>query len=108
MSVLFQLLVFLFAYLMFHLFVPKIGSKQELSKLLAGKKVVITGASAGIGKQIAVEIAKYELADIFIVSRSTSKLNTVRDHIVSQGYTGRVHVYAADLSLEVSIAITKP
>jgi len=43
---------------------------------LEGKKILITGASSGIGKQIAIEVAKMG-ADIYINGRNSQRLSDV-------------------------------
>lgn len=43
-----------------------------------GKKVLITGASSGIGKQVAIDFSKNGVKMIFLVSRSASKLEELK------------------------------
>jgi len=61
---------------------------------LAGKVAVVTGASEGIGRDIAVGLAEAG-ADLFICSRREEKLLEVKEIV---GRTGRrVEVYVVDL-----------
>ena len=64
---------------------------------LSGKIALITGASKGLGKAMAVALAA-EGAAIALVSRDTAKLNEVAAEIRASG--GRAEVYGADVSDE--------
>ena len=59
-------------------------------------KVLITGASSGIGKELAKEFAKknYELV---LIARSEDKLIELKDNIEKE-YNIKVHYYVSDLS----------
>lgn len=63
-----------------------------------GSRIVITGASMGIGKAIAQECAKFDAGQIVIASRSEAKLNNVKKEIVDAGFKGLIHVIPVDLS----------
>ncbi|HET8560903.1 MAG TPA: SDR family oxidoreductase [Marmoricola sp.] len=72
---------------------------------LAGKRVVITGASSGIGQVTALKVAKAGAVPI-LVARGREKLEATRALIESQG--GTAHVYPCDLSdLDAIDALTK-
>ncbi|MCU0468653.1 MAG: SDR family oxidoreductase [Arcicella sp.] len=58
---------------------------------------LITGASKGIGKEIAVELAKKKY-DLLLVARSASQLEDVANEIKGK-YSVKVHFLAADLSI---------
>ena len=58
-------------------------------------KVIITGASSGIGKDIAIELAKKNY-DLVLVSRDIDKLNKVKEQINNV----QVEVVSKDLSIE--------
>lgn len=62
---------------------------------LKDKYAVITGASTGIGKAIAIKFAK-ESAFVFLTARTTDRLNAVRQVIANSG--GKAEVIPADLS----------
>jgi 3-oxoacyl-[acyl-carrier protein] reductase len=63
---------------------------------LAGKKALITGASMGIGKAIALSLAS-EGCDVALCARDKSRLDLSADEI--RGKTGRtVFTIAADLA----------
>ncbi|MCW2849107.1 MAG: short-chain dehydrogenase [Marmoricola sp.] len=64
-------------------------------KALAGKTVVITGASSGIGLVTAVQVAKAGAIPI-LVARGLEKLESTKRLIESQG--GNAHAYQCDLS----------
>lgn len=68
----------------------------------AGQNVLITGASQGIGKALALEYAKAGASKIVIVSRSEAKLAAVRDEVQALYPNTSVLVMAADLSSQSS------
>lgn len=59
---------------------------------LQGKNILITGASSGIGRAIAIECTKMQ-ADVWITGRNISKLEETRKLL-----TGNVSVITADLT----------
>ena len=61
-----------------------------------GKQVLITGASAGIGKAIAEEYAKYG-ADLFLVARRLERLEEVAKELQDK-YGAKVYPIQADLA----------
>lgn len=63
--------------------------------LLDGKTAIITGASAGIGRAIALMFAEQGAA-VVLMARNQAKLDQVADDIRSKG--GRAHVFAGDVS----------
>jgi hypothetical protein len=60
------------------------------------KTVVITGASAGIGRELALVFAEHGY-DLVVVARSRDKLEALGEEVVS-GYARRVHIVAMDLA----------
>lgn len=58
-------------------------------------KAIVTGASSGIGKDIAIELAKRNY-DLVLVSRDIDKLNKVKEQINNV----QVEVISKDLSIE--------
>lgn len=72
---------------------------------LKGRTVVITGASSGIGKVTAIQVAKAGAVPI-LVARGKDKLEDTKALIESQG--GRAYAYACDLSdLQAIDALTE-
>ena len=57
-------------------------------KELAGKIVVVTGASSGIGKATAIRFAALG-AKVVLLARRKKLLNEVHQHIQSQGNPSR-------------------
>lgn len=68
---------------------------------LAGKKVVITGASQGLGHATAALLAS-EGADLLICARSSAQLETARQQ-VSGGASRTVFAEAVDVSVESDV-----
>ncbi|HET7310715.1 MAG TPA: SDR family NAD(P)-dependent oxidoreductase, partial [Mycobacteriales bacterium] len=70
---------------------------------LAGRTVVITGASSGIGRATALAVARAGGVPL-LVARSADKLEEVRDEIEEAG--GVAHVYPCDITEEEAVAAT--
>ena len=69
--------------------------KKALQDRVRNKVVVLTGASSGIGAQVAHELADAG-ATVLLIARSRDKLETLAEEICSQN--GKAFVYPADLS----------
>ena len=67
---------------------------------LAGRTAVVTGASRGLGKQMAIALAQ-EGAVVALVARSEDPLNKVKADIESQG--GEAHAFVADVRNEEEV-----
>ncbi|WLV23500.1 SDR family oxidoreductase [Aciduricibacillus chroicocephali] len=75
-----------------------------MNKSITGKKIIITGASGGLGAQFAMEIAKAGGIPI-LIARSLDKLEAVRRQIAET--TGiEAFVYSADLLDEAALSGT--
>jgi thioester reductase-like protein len=72
-----------------------VGSDARIRAALAGKRVVITGASSGIGRVTALKVAQAGGIPL-LVARSKDKLDEVRAAIEADG--GTAHVYGCDLT----------
>jgi len=68
---------------------------RRLEARVAGKRVLITGASSGIGRATALRLASAG-AHVLLVARSAEKLGEVRHEIERAG--GVAHVFSADLA----------
>lgn len=64
----------------------------------AGKVVVITGASSGIGRQAALDFAGHGAGNIILVSRSGQKLSELANEIASISPSCSALPYACDVS----------
>lgn len=71
-----------------------------MAQPLLGKTALITGASKGLGKAMAVALAA-EGARLALVSRDAAKLGEVAEEIRATG--GRAEVFAADVSDESQV-----
>jgi short-subunit dehydrogenase len=71
-----------------------------------GMKALVTGASLGIGKEIAREFARLNVSQLVLVARNEDKLNSLKDRILSDLTAANIHphpeihVISADLSTE--------
>ncbi len=78
------------------LFFPFLGfSQAKLYQRLAGKTVLITGASYGIGECLAERLAETG-AHLLLVARTTEKLAEVKKRVEARG--GRADIFPCDLS----------
>lgn len=60
------------------------------------KKILITGASTGLGKQLALEFAKRDQSEIWLIARSVDKLEEVVSEIKELG--GKGHAVPCDVT----------
>ncbi|HTA97553.1 MAG TPA: SDR family oxidoreductase [Solirubrobacteraceae bacterium] len=74
---------------------PSISRGRTLGEAVRDKRVLITGASSGIGRATAVKVAAAGGVPL-LVARNVEKLEEVRAEIVATG--GVAYVYAADIS----------
>jgi len=74
---------------------PDLYRDRSLGGALRGRKVIVTGASTGIGRATALKIAAHGGIPI-LVARSLDKLEETCSDIEDAG--GRAHVYSVDLS----------
>lgn len=71
---------------------------------LAGRVAVITGASKGLGKAMALALSEAG-AQIALVARDTAKLQGVQKEI--EGNSGRAGIFTADVTDEAQVASLK-
>jgi NAD(P)-dependent dehydrogenase (short-subunit alcohol dehydrogenase family) len=74
---------------------PSLFVDRSLRGAVAGKRVLVTGGSAGIGKSIALRLAQAG-AKTLIVARDPEKLELTRQEFSAQGVD--VETYSADIS----------
>jgi thioester reductase-like protein len=74
---------------------PNLSRDRTLGEAVAGRRVLITGASSGIGRATALKVAAAEGIPL-LVARNVERLEEVRAEIVAAG--GSAFVYAADMS----------
>jgi corticosteroid 11-beta-dehydrogenase isozyme 1 len=72
------------------------------SNKIAGRNVIVTGASQGIGKYLALEYARLGAKSIVIASRSRERLENLQSEIQSTYANVAVFVCPVDLSTEES------
>jgi NAD(P)-dependent dehydrogenase (short-subunit alcohol dehydrogenase family) len=74
---------------------PEALTEVNLRAALAGKMVLVTGASSGIGRAVAARMGRHG-AMVLLVSRTRAKLEDLREAIEADG--GRAWTYPTDLS----------
>jgi NAD(P)-dependent dehydrogenase (short-subunit alcohol dehydrogenase family) len=72
-------------------------------KRLEGKYILITGASQGLGRQLAIDYAREGASGISITSRSASALEEVRERVREAAPDAQVVLVAADLGQQEEI-----
>ena len=93
------LYVILYLAVMFFANLKKLKSSPKAD--LKGKHVMITGGSSGIGKQVAIEVAKRG-ADISILARNPQKLSEAAEEIKSQVDTTFRRFKIVEISVDIS------
>lgn len=73
------------------------------SSRLKGKLVLITGASKGLGRQLALDYAREGAAGLCLVARHGDQLNGVRDEIQKLSSKTKVITVSADVGREEDI-----
>jgi NAD(P)-dependent dehydrogenase (short-subunit alcohol dehydrogenase family) len=74
---------------------PGLVRNRTLGGAIAGRRILITGASSGIGRATALKVAAAGATPL-LVARNVEKLEELRAQIVASG--GTAYVYAADIS----------
>jgi short-subunit dehydrogenase len=74
---------------------PALFRDHSLAGAIKGQKILITGASSGIGKETARKIGEAG-GEVILVSRTREKLEEVANEVEERG--GTAHVHPADLS----------
>jgi NAD(P)-dependent dehydrogenase (short-subunit alcohol dehydrogenase family) len=74
---------------------PDLFKDRSLAGAIKGKRVLITGASSGIGKAAALQAAEAG-ANVLLVARTPEKLDETKAQIEERG--GEAHIHKCDLS----------
>jgi NAD(P)-dependent dehydrogenase (short-subunit alcohol dehydrogenase family) len=74
---------------------PDLFRDRSLAGVIKGKKVLITGASSGIGLETALQVGEAG-GEVLLVSRTREKLEEVAEKVRESG--GTAHVHPADLA----------
>ena len=74
---------------------PDLFVDRSLRGAVAGKRVLVTGGSAGIGKAVALKLAQAG-AKTLIVARNEEKLDLMREEFSAQGL--EIETYSADIA----------
>jgi short-subunit dehydrogenase len=80
--------------------------KSKLSDRVSGKTIVITGASYGIGEQLALLLSHYKV-HLILIARTAEKLEAISDTVIKNG--SQCTIIKANLYMEneVENAITE-
>jgi NAD(P)-dependent dehydrogenase (short-subunit alcohol dehydrogenase family) len=74
---------------------PDLFRERSLASAVKGKRILITGASSGIGLESALKVGEAG-GEVILVSRTREKLEEVANQVEEAG--GKAHVHPADLS----------
>jgi NAD(P)-dependent dehydrogenase (short-subunit alcohol dehydrogenase family) len=74
---------------------PDLFRERSLTSSVRGKRILITGASSGIGLETALKVGEAG-GEVLLVSRTREKLEEVRAQVEERG--GTAHVHPCDLS----------
>ena len=74
---------------------PALFRERSLAKSVEGKRILVTGASSGIGQTLALKIGEAG-GEVILVSRTREKLEEVAKEVEELG--GTAHVHPCDLS----------
>jgi NAD(P)-dependent dehydrogenase (short-subunit alcohol dehydrogenase family) len=74
---------------------PDLFRDRSLATAIKGRRILVTGASSGIGLETALKIGDAG-GEVLLVSRTREKLEEVARQVEARG--GTAHVHAADLS----------
>jgi NAD(P)-dependent dehydrogenase (short-subunit alcohol dehydrogenase family) len=74
---------------------PDLFRERSLSSVVKDKVIVVTGASSGIGREVAKKIGEAG-GTVVLVARTREKLEELRNEVAEAG--GTAHVHPADLS----------
>lgn len=77
-------------------------SWEPITESLTGRTVLVTGATSGLGRAAAVDLARLG-ADVILVGRNPEKTERVRDEIAVETGSDVVRYEVADLSLMAEI-----
>ena len=81
------------------LFPPRSFNEEKIRKTLHGKSILITGASSGIGEQLAIFLSKLEIdLQLILVARRKEKLEALKHSLQSKTIT--IHIIRADLRVQ--------
>ncbi|KAB8130107.1 SDR family NAD(P)-dependent oxidoreductase [Gracilibacillus oryzae] len=76
------------------LFLPAFINKKKVNKHFTGKSVLITGASSGIGEQVAYLLAECD-CHLILVARRGDRLSQIKEEVAAKA--AKVSVFQADL-----------
>ena len=74
---------------------PDLFRERSLTSSVKGKTILVTGASSGIGREVARKIGEAG-GTVVLVARTREKLDELREEVEEAG--GTAHVHPADLS----------
>ncbi len=77
-----SILVAIISVVMYYFLLPLLYPLM-LSDHITGKRIIVTGASQGVGASLAMKYAEYGASDVVIVSRSLQKLLQGKDLSIS-------------------------
>jgi NAD(P)-dependent dehydrogenase (short-subunit alcohol dehydrogenase family) len=91
------LIAVIFCLALIKLYAKLSSGRFDITEDLSGKTVLITGATGGIGRYVAEELAKNG-ATVHLLCRNVQKAKTVADSITQSTGNDQVHVWQLDVS----------
>ncbi|HEV2395211.1 MAG TPA: nucleoside-diphosphate sugar epimerase/dehydratase [Verrucomicrobiae bacterium] len=71
--------------------------REEIRSLLAGRRVMVTGAGGSIGSELSRQAASYGAAELLLVERSEVQLFAVEQDLIRAGYSRGIRPLVADI-----------
>lgn len=70
---------------------------EEIRKLLAGRRVMVTGAGGSIGSELCRQVASHDPSQLLLVERSEVQLFVVEQELLRRGHRNLVRALIADV-----------
>ena len=82
---------------LFYQFIYELYWRYNCNPCFEGKKIMITGASSGIGEELAYQLAKLKTHTLYLASRRTDQLERVKSKCLEFNSDLNVFIFKIDL-----------